>query len=660
MKWIIIIILIFKIGINITLIAQNEAKVLYSAATDDKAYIIIVNAPQDMESFIVSRKSTSERAFSRLTKIPIAPVNDPAAVRNVLGEDYGWIVRALRTSEDFEITRRLQSDKGVSAVLSLASLNAARVAGRLFIDKKVEERKTYTYKVTFLNYEGKILSEENRDIRIKSSQPIAPFTVSSDAGDSKVELKWDYPPYMGNENDIVVGFNLYRKRDKNDFEKINKVLIMRQDELKERTDFGVENNVSYSYYITAVDCIGRESSPSETVTAEPLDLTPPSFTRGLDLHEEDGICLLSWNMNLELDLSHYDIYRSLDVNADYNKINSTPIHADKSSYSDSNVYFGRTYYYKIKAIDLSGNESEFSNIISGRPSDSKPPTSPRNVTVTIENQYVRLNWQAPVDADLQGYYIYRRRSDLEFLRIVNLPLEKDSIIYVDKGYNEKGLWQGQTYYYGISSIDNFFNESKKSIIEIQIPDNEPPKIPVSSYAKSTSDGLVEITWQPSMSLDVVNYRIYHSFESQPFLMLIETPDSVYHIIDSAAVIGTVNNYWVVAVDKSGNESEKTDKLSVIPKDDTIPPAPGNVNAKLSPLGVLISWESINIADLLGYNIYRSNIPNGIPIKLNKEPIKNTKFTDPEGQIGMYYKVSSLDTSKHENDKGESVEAVRGK
>ncbi len=642
------------------LFAQNKALPIYSAATNNKAYIIIVNAPEGMESFFVSRKGSNERDFLRLTKIPIGPLVDPAAVRSVLGDDYNWIVRALRASDDFEVARRLQSDKGVSAVLSLASLNAARAAGRLFKDENVETGETYSYKITFLNYEGKILAEEEREITIKSSLPISPLSMVAMPGDGKVEIKWDYPPYKGNQEDIVVGFNLYRKIATTEFEKINKVLIMRQDELKERIDFGVKNNDIYTYYLTAVDCIGRESLPSAEVVAKPLDLTPPSFPQGLELHEEDGLILLSWNMNLELDLSHYDIFRSLDVHTDYNKINDIPVQADMSSYKDTNVYFGPTYYYKIKAIDLSGNESEHSNIISGKPTDSKPPAAPANIKTSIENNFVRLTWTAPQDKDLQGYYIYRRRSDLEFLRIINLPLEKDSLTFIDKGYSEKGLWQGQIYYYAISSIDNFFNESEKQIVEIQIPDNEPPEKPVSSYASSKPDGLVEITWQPSMSLDVVNYRIYRYRENERARMIIETPDSIYRKIDSTAVLGVLQNYQVVAVDKSGNESEKTKVISVIPKDIDPPHSPTGIRAIVQPSGVIISWENNSENDLLGYNIYRSEIPNGIPVKLNVRPIQNNEYTDPEGSAGLYYKVSSLDTSRHENSSGEAVEATSNK
>jgi len=660
MKKIIIIFAILIIGISSQLSAQKKALPIYTAATNNKAYIIIVNAPLDMEGFNVYRNTSGESKYLRLTKKPVGPVVDPSAVRNILADDYDWIVRALRAEDDFEITRRLQSDRGVSAVLSLASLNAAKTAGRLFIDENVNQGETYTYKVEFIDYEGKVLSKVKRDIQVNDRQPSIPAAVTGEAGDSKVEIKWDYPVYKGNPDDIVVGFNIYRKDGMGDFEKINKVLIMRQEEMKERTDINVQNNSFYSYYVTSVDCIGRESSPSQQVNAKPVDLTPPSFPQGLDLHEEEGTVLLSWNMNLELDLSHYDVYRSLKVNSGYEKINKVPVPADKSSYADKDVYFGPTYYYKLKAMDLPGNESEFSNTISGRPIDIEPPSQPLNVKAIVKNQYVRLSWEAPLEIDLQGYYIYRRRSDLEYLRIVNLPLGKDILNFYDTGYNLRGLWQGQTYFYAISSVDNFFNESKKKIIEVIIPDNEPPGTPLSSYAHSTREGLVEITWQPSMSLDVVNYRIFRTKNNGESKSIKETADSIYKAIDSSAALGFTYDYQVAAVDRFGNESIKTEKTQVIPRDLTIPPAPENVSAVVNAKGVLITWEPVRVNDLLGYNIYRSDIPNGIPEKLNSGPLTNPKFIDSEGETGKYYRVSSLDTSRHENNRGKPVEAISEK
>ncbi len=654
MKKLLIIFIIVFLENHLPILAQQKALPIYRAATNNAAYIIVINPPSGTEGFMVYRQAASESDYTLLTKSPIVPFIDPAIVKTILKDDYAWVKKSLRANDDFEIVRRLQSDAGTSAVLSLASLNVARAAGRLFIDNKVKQGDTYKYKVEFIDFDGSVLSSVKRDITISNMQPPTPDSLRCDPGDTKIKILWDFPPYQGDIDDITVGFNIYRNSEKGELQKVNKVLILRQEDMKYRTDISVQNNVSYIYFVKSVDCIGRESSPSNNVSATPIDLTPPKYPEGLDALGEEGRILVSWKMNLELDLSHYDIYKSMEVLGTFDRINKIPIQADQPFYYDT-VYTGPTYYYKVKAIDNSGNESEFSNSISGQPADTIPPAPPSNITAIIEDQFVRLKWKAPTDLDLQGYYIYSRRSDQKFLRLVSLPLPSDSLEYYDTGYNQEGLWQGQTYYYGISAVDNYFNESEMSIMKIIIPDNDPPKPPVSSYASLNDNGYVEVTWQPSMSIDVANYRILRTESSKEPMRIIETAVSVYKAIDSTAKYGVSYGYQVAAVDNFRNESIKTKKITVVPSDLTPPPAPESVSATPITRGVRIAWDPVAVNDLLGYNIYISEVPNGVLTKLNSDPLYSTEYLDISGKEGMYYTVSALDTSLHEN-KSQAMEA----
>lgn len=66
---------------------------------------------------------------------------------------------------------------------------------------------------------------------------------------------------------------------------------------------------------------------------------------------------LGWTPNSEPYLNHYRLYRDT--------ISGTMVYYDiidksDSTYSDSNVEFGKKYYYKLTAVDSLGNESEAS------------------------------------------------------------------------------------------------------------------------------------------------------------------------------------------------------------------------------------------------------------------------------------------------------------
>jgi fibronectin type 3 domain-containing protein len=62
-------------------------------------------------------------------------------------------------------------------------------------------------------------------------------------------------------------------------------------------------------------------------------------------------------------VSGYNIYRATTSGGPYAKLNSSSVAA--TSYVDSAVQSGQTYYYVVTAVDSSSNESAFSNQAQG-------------------------------------------------------------------------------------------------------------------------------------------------------------------------------------------------------------------------------------------------------------------------------------------------------
>ena len=118
------------------------------------------------------------------------------------------------------------------------------------------------------------------------------------------------------------------------------------------------------------------------------DLTAPDAPYGLIGSAGDGKVQLDWNPTVEEDLEGYNIYRSRIAEGPFNnRLNGEPVHG--SDYLDQEVDNGVTHYYAVKAVDRSGNESQFSNKIrlnpqagNGEPlppvegDDELPPTPP--------------------------------------------------------------------------------------------------------------------------------------------------------------------------------------------------------------------------------------------------------------------------------------------
>jgi endoglucanase len=190
-----------------------------------------------------------------------------------------------------------------------------------------------------------------------TNAPAAPTGLSAAAGNSMVSLNWN----DNNESDLA-GYNIYRSITSGSaYSKLNSSIVTTSDYI----DYDVDGYVTYYYIVTAVDVYINESNDSSEVSATPTDTIPPSAPTNLTATAGNGMVSLNWNDNTEFDLAGYNIYRSTTSGGGYSKLNG-PI-LSTSDYIDNSVVNGTTYYYIVKAIDTSSNESGPSGEVSATP-----------------------------------------------------------------------------------------------------------------------------------------------------------------------------------------------------------------------------------------------------------------------------------------------------
>ncbi|MBT6941656.1 MAG: T9SS type A sorting domain-containing protein, partial [Candidatus Marinimicrobia bacterium] len=228
------------------------------------------------------------------------------------------------------------------------------------------------------------------------------------------------------------------------------------------------NNVTYTAPTVDMDNNTRPnpagSNPDlgayENVYGAPYDPNPPAKPTDLTATAGVGKITLNWSANTENDLLGYKIYGGTGASPttvldtlNYNITTFT--HTDL----DTNV----TYYYRLSALDYSGNESAKTADVSATTvvPDVAPPATPSGLTATAGAGLVTLNWTANTESDLAKYHIYRSSDDITFTK---LGTEPTTTTYINRN-----LTSGATYYFRITAVDNSGNESPQTASVSAVP-----------------------------------------------------------------------------------------------------------------------------------------------------------------------------------------------
>jgi fibronectin type 3 domain-containing protein len=124
-------------------------------------------------------------------------------------------------------------------------------------------------------------------------------------------------------------------------------------------DVSSQFDTQYTYIVTAKEG-SAESTPSEPLifsAAQNIDKYPPAVPSGVTIVVGPDSVNLSWQRNAEPDFQGYYIFRATNGGTYERQGDMTAL----PTYVDHNVEHGKTYSYKISAVDKKGNESAASH-----------------------------------------------------------------------------------------------------------------------------------------------------------------------------------------------------------------------------------------------------------------------------------------------------------
>jgi len=104
---------------------------------------------------------------------------------------------------------------------------------------------------------------------------------------------------------------------------------------------------------------------SNSLAVAPRDVYPPSAPTNISIAPAPGRLSLFFPANPERDVAGYNVYRSTDQNLpkqQWTKLNSQLL--TRTTFQDETVESGKKYYYYLTAVDLAGNVSQSSEVVS--------------------------------------------------------------------------------------------------------------------------------------------------------------------------------------------------------------------------------------------------------------------------------------------------------
>ncbi|TGE39651.1 cell wall-binding protein [Desulfosporosinus fructosivorans] len=243
---------------------------------------------------------------------------------------------------------------------------------------------TYYYKVLAVNSTGKsdysskeyatTDESDESDDSDESDSLSAPEDLTATAeGPNEIYLDWD-------SVSDATSYQVYRSTSSSGtYSKIATTTSSKY------TNTNLSPDTTYYYKVLAVDSTGKSdySSKEHATTDESDDLSAPNDLSATV--ESSSEIYLKWDS--VSDAKSYYVYRSTDSSGTYSKIATTT----SSNYTNTSLSADTTYYYKVRAVNSSGDTSDYSSRADAKTSKSGTTTPPSDPTSEIKSERLAGN-----------------------------------------------------------------------------------------------------------------------------------------------------------------------------------------------------------------------------------------------------------------------------
>jgi pectin methylesterase-like acyl-CoA thioesterase len=249
--------------------------------------------------------------------------------------------------------------------------------------------------------------------------------------------------------------------------------------------------------------------------------------------------------NTDADLAGYVVSRATSSGGTYTPLTATPVSG--STFTDTGAPAGRTLYYRVAAVDRSGNTSADASA-SAAVADTVAPAAPTGLAAEGTPEGIRLTWEPNGETDLAGYLVSRVDPEGGEPRLLTTtPLAAATFLDGEAPADAPSTYE-------VVAVDGSGNRSPAATAQAVPADTVAPVAPRDLTATGT-DTEVTLTWTGNTEADLAGYLVYGLDEEggNPSA-LTTTPITEARFVDLTAPAGVLSHYEVKAVDTAGNLS----------------------------------------------------------------------------------------------------------
>ncbi|MDI6788407.1 MAG: fibronectin type III domain-containing protein, partial [Planctomycetota bacterium] len=510
------------------------------------------------------------------------------------------------------LTAKTESD-GSYSFLSLP----LRLSSRLQVSASADNYQPSTYSAIGTFTAGQ---EITRNITLSpatvSTPPLPPANLSANPfSPSRIDLAWQ------DKSNTETGFEIQRSSSDSFSSPVSFTVIANTISY---SDTALTENTTYYYRVASYNLVGRSAWSSVDSATTPQ--VPVSPARPLNLTATAtslSQIRLQWSDDSNNETG-FRIERKIGLAGTYELL--TNVSANSTSFLNTGITTGTTYYYRIRAYNIAG-PSDWSN----EASVAMPvaPTAPGNLSINlISSSRADLLWNDNSDNE-DGFKIERKVA----VSGIYSTIATSSV----NTYTDSTLADGTVYYYRVwayNIIGNSVTATNEATITTTL---NAPSVLTATLGASLQ---VILAWSDN-SFSEAGFKIERSTDGINYTLLNTLTTNTTHYTDSQLPAGAAYSYRVHSYNSAVGNSAYSNVVTV-----TIPPvAPSNLTASpVSASQINLTWTD-NSDNETGFELHRSTDGTNYILRatLNAD---TTSYNDTGLSDGMryYYRVFSFNTA----------------